>query len=125
MEHRWLFAHRQWRHLILSIQKSQTLTIPMQWKAAQDFHDLLKARAMQVPSIKPIQIVLPMTYSENARRKQKRKKNVVRELQDPATRAWNFHTAIYYKAGGSPWRLIRDEADLTCCFVGISFYKGI
>ena len=28
-----------------------------------------------------------------------------RPLQDEATRAWNFHTALYYKAGGTPWRL--------------------
>lgn len=92
---------------------------------AQDFHDLLKARAMQIQSVNPIQIVLPMTYTENVRRKQKRKKASTRKLQDPATRAWNFHTALYYKAGGAPWRLIRDEADLTCCFVGVSFYKTL
>jgi hypothetical protein len=66
-----------------------------------------------------------MTYTENVRRKQKRKKASTRKLQDPATRAWNFHTALYYKAGGAPWRLIRDEADLTCCFVGVSFYKTL
>jgi argonaute-like protein implicated in RNA metabolism and viral defense len=92
---------------------------------AQDFHDLLKARAMQIQSVNPIQIVLPMTYTENVRRKQKRKKASTRKLQDPATRAWNFHTALYYKAGGAPWRLVRDEADLTCCFVGVSFYKTL
>jgi hypothetical protein len=92
---------------------------------AQDFHDLLKARAMQVQQMKPIQIVLPMTYSENVRRKKRRKKTDTRQLQDPATRAWNLHTALYYKAGGAPWRLIRDEADLTCCFVGVSFFKTL
>jgi hypothetical protein len=91
----------------------------------QDFHDLLKARAMQIQPMKPIQIVLPMTYTENVRRKKRRKKADTRKLQDPATRAWNFHTALYYKAGGAPWRLIRDEADLTCCFVGVSFYKTL
>jgi len=90
---------------------------------AWDFHDLLKARAMQFQSMKPIQLVLPMTYTENVRRRRRRKKTGVRKLQDPATRAWNFHTALYYKAGGAPWRLIRDESDLTCCFVGVSFYK--
>lgn len=91
----------------------------------QDFHDLLKARAMQRPRMNPIQIVLPMTYMENVRRKKRKKKGDTRKLQDPATRAWNFHTALYYKAGGAPWRLIRDEADLTCCFVGVSFYKTL
>jgi hypothetical protein len=90
----------------------------------QDFHDLLKARAMSVQKIKPIQLVLPTTYSENVKRRQ-RKKNKVRKLQDPATRAWNFHTALYYKAGGAPWRLIRDEAHFKCCYVGVSFYKTL
>lgn len=91
----------------------------------QDFHDLLKARAMKIQRIKPIQLVLPTTYSENVKRRQRKKRDKVRKLQDPATRAWNFHTALYYKAGGAPWRLIRDEADLDCCFVGVSFYKTL
>jgi hypothetical protein len=42
------------------------------------------------------------------------------DLQDPATRAWNFCTAQYYKAQGIPWRPTAID-DLTC-FVGISFY---
>ena len=91
----------------------------------QDFHDRLKADAMQILAMKPIQLVLPMTYSENVKRKQRKKRALIRKLQDPATRAWNSHTALYYKAGGAPWRLIRDESDLTCCFVGVSFYKTL
>ena len=91
----------------------------------QDFHDLLKARAMQIQVMKPIQIVLPMTYLRKRPAQKAPKKAGARQLQDPATRAWNFHTALYYKAGGTPWRLIRDEADLTCCFVGVSFYKTL
>jgi hypothetical protein len=44
------------------------------------------------------------------------------QLQDEATRAWNFLTALYYKAGGTPWRLVRDDTDLNSCYVGVSFY---
>jgi hypothetical protein len=42
-------------------------------------------------------------------------------VQDEATRAWNFWTALYYKAGGIPWR----AAGLAqgTCFVGVGFYK--
>jgi hypothetical protein len=40
-----------------------------------------------------------------------------------ATRAWNFATALYYKAGGSPWRLADIEPNV--CFVGISFYREV
>jgi len=47
----------------------------------------------------------------------------VREIQDEATRAWNFYSALYYKAGGIPWRLVRESTDISTCFVGISFYE--
>lgn len=29
---------------------------------------------------------------------------------------------LYYKAGGTPWRLVRDESALESCYVGVSFY---
>ena len=88
-----------------------------------DFHHLLKARAMSLRV--PIQIILPMTYDPSQRRQQKRRADRLRQLQDEATRAWNIHTALYYKAGGIPWRLVRDPAELTTCHVGISFYKAL
>jgi hypothetical protein len=43
--------------------------------------------------------------------------------QDVATRAWNFVTALYHKAGGSPWRLSDVSPDT--CFVGIAFYRDV
>lgn len=88
-----------------------------------DFHDMLKARAMQ-QYLKPIQIILPATYDESKQRLQSRLGRK-RELQDEATRAWNIHTAIYYKAGGVPWRLPRESTGLSTCYVGVSFYKSL
>ncbi len=85
-----------------------------------DFHDMLKAQAMSLP--KPIQMVRPTTYDESA--KESTRRGLVRRVQDPATRAWNFHTALYYKAGGTPWRLARSSSEYTSCFVGISFYHS-
>ncbi|MHB8634009.1 MAG: argonaute/piwi family protein [Thermoplasmatota archaeon] len=43
-------------------------------------------------------------------------------LQMPAQFAWNFCTALYYKANGKPWRL----AKLTpgTCYVGVSFFRN-
>jgi hypothetical protein len=41
-------------------------------------------------------------------------------LQEKATRAWNFCTALYYKAQGIPWCPVTVEKDT--CFVGIDFY---
>ena len=69
---------------------------------------VIKAKAMnQQPAI-PVQIVLQSTLEEK------------REIQEPATRAWNFCTAQYYKAGGIPW--IPTGLPKDTCFVGISFY---
>ncbi len=88
-----------------------------------DFHDMLKARSMQLYR-KPVQLILPSTYDESKRRKQK-KSGRRRELQDEATRAWNIHTALYYKADGIPWRLPRESTELTVCYVGVSFYRSL
>lgn len=87
-----------------------------------DFHDLLKARAMQYR--RPIQLILPSTYDETKHRSQQRAGRK-RTLQDTATRAWNIHSALYYKADGIPWRLRRESSDLTVCYVGVSFYRSL
>jgi hypothetical protein len=87
-----------------------------------DFHDLLKARAMHVRV--PLQLVLPSLWDPSKARRVKRS-GVARALQDEATRAWNIHCALYYKAGGTPWRLKRVSTALDTCFVGISFYRTL
>lgn len=88
-----------------------------------DFHDMLKAGAMQQYR-KPIQLILPSTY-DPSKKSQQNKLKLGRELQDEATRAWNIHTALYYKAGGVPWRLPRPSTELTVCYVGVSFYRSL
>jgi hypothetical protein len=88
------------------------------------FHDLLKAEGMRLTV--PFQMVRPKTYGGGQpKRKRRGKRTSSAQLQDEATRAWNIHTALYYKAGGIPWRLVRDAAALTTCFVGISFYRTL
>ena len=87
------------------------------------FHDVLKACGMRLRV--PIQMVRPDTYAPHRRRKSNEFVLQSRTLQDEATRAWNFHTALYYKAGGILWRLIRDPSELSSCFVGISFYRAL
>jgi hypothetical protein len=83
------------------------------------FRHLLKARSMRR---KPVQLMLASTADPARARKLKIRKDETRSLQDEATRAWNFHTALYYKAFGRPWRLPRDNTQLTTCYVGVSFY---
>jgi hypothetical protein len=47
------------------------------------------------------------------------------EQQDPATKAWNFCTALYYKGNRTiPWRLVEDGSKLRSCYIGIGFYRS-
>lgn len=68
----------------------------------------LKARSMKWGV--PIQIVREDTLSGKKA-----------SLQDRATRAWNFSTGLYFKAGGVPWRGHGLEPDT--CYIGITFYQ--
>ena len=76
----------------------------------------LKAEAMQFGI--PTQLVWPRTLRLTAALP-----GPGQRTQDVATRAWNFTTALYHKAGGSPWRLAELEPGV--CFVGVSFYREI
>lgn len=76
----------------------------------QNFRRYLKAHAMKYNV--PLQLVRDRIV------------NPTSEMQDPATIAWNFFTALYYKASGTPWALIRRDNSETTCFAGISFFKS-
>lgn len=76
----------------------------------KNFRRYLKAKSMQYGI--PIQIVRDRIGKPTS------------EMQDPATIAWNFFTALYYKAAGTPWALIRKDMSETTCYAGISFYKS-
>lgn len=91
---------------------------------AISFHDLLKAEGMRLAV--PLQMIRPGTYRGRRQGGRDGRGNVgTSPLQDEATRAWNFHTALYYKAGGIPWRVVRDASELTTCVVGVSFYRTL
>lgn len=74
-----------------------------------NFHDLLKAAVIGTPT--PIQIIRPPTWKGGL------------GVEDAATRAWNLFTALFYKAGGKPWRLHSSRSEPTRCFVGVSFTR--
>ncbi|KAA0235916.1 MAG: hypothetical protein EDR02_01810 [Actinobacteria bacterium] len=84
-----------------------------------DFHDQLKAAALKYST--PLQVIRPRTWNDPSTPPKGVKR---RKVQDEATRAWNLHAAIYYKAGGRPWRLIRSYADTASCYLGASFYRS-
>lgn len=86
-----------------------------------DFHAMLKARSLKYS--RPIQILRRGTWDQSF--KDPTRSGTQRTRQDEATRAWNLHTALYYKAGGVPWRLPRRGSDLATCYVGVAFYRPL
>lgn len=76
----------------------------------QNFRRYLKAKAMKYNV--PIQIVRDRIVTPTS------------EMQDEATIAWNFFTALYYKSSGTPWAMIRKDAAEATCYAGISFFKS-
>lgn len=85
-------------------------------EAEINFRSFLKAKSMKFRV--PIQLI-----KESSLRTEETKGKG--SLQDLATRAWNFCTAIYYKAGGIPWKAGSQLDDIHTCYVGISFYRSL
>ena len=79
-----------------------------------NFRRILKAKSMHLGT--PLQLVREKTILIT---------KVAGDQQDPATKAWNFCTALYYKGNRTiPWRLVEDTAKLRSCYIGIGFYKS-
>ena len=88
-----------------------------------NFHDLLKAKSMRFQI--PVQLIRPSTWDKTYLTKEPDRGGLKRQLQDEPLRAWNYFSALYYKAGGCPWRLPRGEGKLDTCYVGVSFYRTL
>jgi hypothetical protein len=86
------------------------------------WHDLLKARSMNARG--PVQMVRPATYGGKIHR-YRQDGEPTKNVEDPASIAWNFFVGLYYKGGGIPWRLTRFASDLSTCFVGISYFHDV
>jgi hypothetical protein len=110
-------AQRKWRQIEKRDQKRGQLHFafdedekdqqPAESRFYQDFHNALKAHAMATDL--PTQLMWDSTLRRS------------RGTQDPATVAWNFFTAVYYKAGNIPWELSFPIGGT--CFVGVTFYR--
>ncbi len=85
------------------------------------WHDIIKSKAIHLKA--PIQVVRPATYGGDVHRF-RRDGKASKDVEDEASRAWNFFTALYYKARGIPWRMIRHQSSLASCFIGISFFHS-
>ena len=79
-----------------------------------NFRRLLKAKSMHLGV--PLQLAREKVFSVGRN---------PREIEDEATRAWNFCTALYYKGIKTiPWRLTEDVNKPRTCYVGVGFYKS-
>lgn len=79
-----------------------------------NFRRILKAKCMHLGT--PLQLVREKTILITKQSG---------DQQDPATKAWNFCTALYYKGNRTiPWRLVEDTAKLRSCYIGVGFYKS-
>ena len=77
-----------------------------------NFRRALKAKTMHLG--KPLQLMRELSAEPNAKTQ-----------QDDATKAWNFCTALYYKASQTvPWKLVTNINRPSICYVGIGFYKS-
>ena len=77
-----------------------------------NFRRALKAKAMHLG--KPLQLMKELSLDSNPKTQ-----------QDDATKAWNFCTALYYKANQTvPWKLTTNINRPSICFVGIGFYRS-
>lgn len=86
---------------------------PQIYAYSVDFRRQLKARSMQFGI--PIQIVRESTLvlegsNESGRR-----------MTPASDRAWNLGVALYYKAGGKPWRLAAAREGV--CYIGLSYKR--
>lgn len=77
-----------------------------------NFRRALKAKSMHLG--KPLQLVRAVSLQSNRKGQ-----------QDDATKAWNFCSALYYKAGPNiPWRLSLDTGRPSSCALGVAFYRS-
>lgn len=87
---------------------------PQQYDLSVDFRRQIKALVMEYGV--PIQIIRETTLRLDA--PITRGSRGLTPLPD---RAWNLTTALYYKAGGKPWRL--STARNGVCYVGIAYRR--
>lgn len=90
----------------------ESLEASVEVAAELNFRRALKAKAMHLG--KPLQLIRAVSLESNKKGQ-----------QDDATKAWNFCTALYYKAGPRvPWKLVSDDRRPSSCAVGIAFYRS-
>lgn len=89
--------------------------VPYQYEV--NFHNQLKARLLDKKILTQIireTTIAPEEFINDSGRP-------LRQVDTPSTVAWNLSTAVFYKAGGRPWKInnIREGV----CYIGLVFKK--
>lgn len=90
------------------------IELPFDWEPDESVEDLLRRdlrRALKAIAMRigvPIQLLRDSGMLDS------------KANEEAAARAWNLTTALYYKAGGIPWRMRSRGPE--SCFVGITFH---
>lgn len=93
---------------------SDQIELPFDWEPEEDAEDLLRRDLRRALKAAAMRIGVPIQLMRNG--------GMIDSTsnEEPAARAWNLSTGLYYKAGGIPWR-VRARGPETC-FVGITFH---
>jgi len=114
VERRMTLEERRVQKQIEQAAADDQMQLPLDWEPEEVSEDLLKRdfrRALKAVAMSfdiPIQIVRQNALLD------------LRGNEEPAIRAWNLGTGIYYKAGGIPWRVAARGPET--CFAGITFH---
>jgi hypothetical protein len=90
------------------------IELPFDWQPEESTEDLLRRDLRRALKAAAMRIGVPIQLIRNGGMLDSKSN------EEPAARAWNLTTGLYYKAGGIPWR-IRARGPETC-FVGITFH---
>src|SRR5262249_18615186 len=88
---------------------------PEIYRYSVDFRRQLKARSMRFGI--PLQLI-----RESTLRLEAPSSRAERQLTPLSDRAWNLGVALYYKAGGKPWRL--SSAREGVCYIGLAYRRA-
>jgi hypothetical protein len=89
--------------------------IPYQYEV--HFHNQIKARLLKERVL--TQIIRETTIAPDEFKN--RFGGRLRNVDDPSSIAWNLSTAVFYKAGGRPWKL--NEIREGVCYIGLVFKR--
>lgn len=88
--------------------------LPFDWEPDESAEDLLRRDLRKALKAVAMQIGVPIQLLRDSGMLDSKAN------EEAAARAWNVTTAMYYKAGGIPWRMRSRGPE--SCFVGITFH---